>query len=70
MSEELPEWEMSNLEYLTAMYYAMSIAGEANAMTKADQERVARINRKCLRITEQVVNDIYSQFFDDEGDNE
>lgn len=67
---ELTE-EMALIDYLPGLYYAVSIAGEATVLTKADEARKRRIMSRSLRIADYIMREINLEFFpnaSDEGD--
>jgi hypothetical protein len=56
------------IEYISAAYYALDAAESANMMTKDGQVRMNRIKRKCLRIIDHCVSELYDELFDDNDD--
>jgi len=58
--------EYSEMDYITAAYYALDAAESSNPMTKEGQRQMARIRRKCLRIIDHCITELYDQLFDDE----
>lgn len=68
--EEFEVIESANtaMDYITAAYYALDAAESANMMTKDGQMRMNRIKRKCLRIIDHCINELYDEIF--EEDNE
>lgn len=69
--EELYSIPESHCDYLNALAAAYSMADAALCNTAADTARKERIKRKCLRIVDQLVGEIYDGFFDkDEKDDD
>jgi hypothetical protein len=70
LAEEQPEeveWvidETTNGDYLSMMYWAVEICETVTTMTKADEQRKAKIQRKALKITEKIIDEVYNDFFD------
>lgn len=56
-------------EYIACAYNAMNAADTYNAITKIDADRVKRIKRKCLRIIDEMVGEMYSELFSDEDED-
>jgi hypothetical protein len=56
------------IDYISAAYYALDAAESANMMTKDGQMRMNRIKRKCLRIIDHCVSELYDELFDDNDD--
>jgi hypothetical protein len=56
------------IDYISAAYYALDAAESANMMTKDGQVRMNRIKRKCLRIIDHCVSELYDELFDDNDD--
>lgn len=61
----------SREDYIASCYYCISAVDgfDTGLMTKEDQRRVQRIQRKCLRILDECVNEMYDEIFD-EPDND
>lgn len=55
-------------EYIGCCYNAMNAADTYNAITKSDSDRVRRIKRKCLRIIDSLVCEMYDELFDDDDE--
>lgn len=71
--EEL-EFEMDipdDIQMLMAACEALGSVEGINAMTSADTRRITRIKKKCLRMIDFYVGELYDMTFDkDETDNE
>lgn len=68
--EEFDVVESGNtaIDYISAAYYALDAAEAANMMTKDGQMRMARIKRKCLRIIDHCIGELYDEIFEDDPD--
>jgi hypothetical protein len=58
--------ENTVIEYLSAAYYALDACEHANLMTKEGQLRIARIKRKCWKIIDHCVSEMYNEIFDND----
>lgn len=65
---DVVEYGNTAIDYITAAYYALDAAEHANMMTKDGQMRMSRIKRKCLRIIDHCIGELYDEIFDDEPD--
>jgi hypothetical protein len=54
------------IEYISAAYYALDACEHANLMTKDGQMRLARIKRKCLKIIDHCITEMYDELFDND----
>jgi hypothetical protein len=54
------------IEYISAAYYALDACEHANLMTKDGQMRLARIKRKCLKIIDHCISEMYDELFDND----
>ena len=74
-AEELPIEEDAILEFTTREEYitcacnALSTVECINAMTAADEARVKRIVKKCLRILDSMVGEMYEELFEAEDED-
>jgi hypothetical protein len=66
--EVIQEIGNTAIDYISAAYYALDAAESANMMTKDGQMRMNRIKRKCLRIIDHCVSELYDELFDDNDD--
>lgn len=59
-------------DYISSSFYAISaIDGFDGAiMTAADARRIKSIQRKCLRIISECVDEMYNELFDEDKNNE
>jgi len=64
--EQIEYVDFTEMDYITAAYYALDAAESSNPMTKEGQRQMARIRRKCLRIIDHCITELYDQLFDDE----
>ena len=56
-------------EYINCSCSALSAIDSIDAMTATDKSRLSRIKRKCLKILDQLVGEMYDELFDhDEED--
>jgi hypothetical protein len=53
-------------EYITCSVNALNAVAEMNCMTKADNTRKERITRKCLRILDDMVGEMYDELFNED----
>lgn len=60
--------DYSEIDYISAAYYALDAVEGSNPMTKEGQRQAARIRRKCLRIIDHCITELYDQLFDSEED--
>ena len=58
------------IDYISAAYYALDAAESANMMTKDGQMRMNRIKRKCLRIIDHCVSELYDELFNDDNEEQ
>jgi hypothetical protein len=65
---EVIQSENTAIDYITAAYYALDAAESANMMTKEGQMRMNRIKRKCLRIIDHCIGELYDEIFDEDND--
>lgn len=63
-------YDYDDIQLIVAACDALNTVESINAMTAADQKRVNRIKRKCLRLIEHHISEIYSLTFDKNDDNE
>lgn len=64
--EQIEYVDFTEMDYITAAYYALDAAENSNPMTKEGQRQMSRIRRKCLRIIDHCITELYDQLFDDE----
>jgi hypothetical protein len=75
--EEVPEGEFAESEdfifeptdynsYIVAACNVLATIGEYEPLTRDNQVKKARILRKCLRIIDYSIGEIYSEIFEDE----
>lgn len=59
-------------EYISgAFYYISAVDGmDELLMSKEDARRIRRIRRKCLRIIDECVNEMFDELFEIDEDNE
>ena len=69
--EEFEVIESTNtaIDYITAAYYALDAAESANMMTKEGQVRMNRIKRKCLRIIDHCIGELYDEIFEEDNES-
>ena len=69
--EEFEVIESGNtaIDYITAAYYALDAAESANMMTKEGQIRMNRIKRKCLRIIDHCIGELYDEIFEEDNES-
>jgi len=53
-------------EYINCACAALSSVESINTMTASDTAKVNRIRRKCLRIIDEMVNEMYDELFEEE----
>ncbi len=77
MSEETEPIEESGIlefttreEYINCACLALNTVDGINPMTAADTARVARIRRKCLRIIDEMVSEMYDELHETDEDEE
>jgi hypothetical protein len=58
----------SREDYISSAYNALSAILEVTTLTKQDEIRKARITRKCLRILDDLVGEMYDELFNPEDD--
>ena len=51
--------------YISSCYFALSAVDGFNPMIKEDEARVKRIQRKCLRILDNLVGEMYDELLED-----
>lgn len=68
IADEVEYIDYSEMDYITAAYYALDAVESSNPMTKEGQRQTARIRRKCLRIIDHCITELYEQLFDSEED--
>lgn len=66
---EVVESENTAIDYITAAYYALDAAESANMMTKEGQVRMNRIKRKCLRIIDHCIGELYDEIFEEDNES-
>ncbi len=69
--EELIEVEWtSRSEYVASAYNAIASTENLDPalMSNADANRIKRIRRKSLRIIDDCINEMYSELFEDDGE--
>lgn len=64
--EVIQESEHTLIDYITAAYYGLDAVEQANMMTKDGQMRMARIKRKCLKIIDHCISEMYAEIFDND----
>jgi hypothetical protein len=64
--EVIQESEHTLIDYITAAYYGLDAVEQANMMTKDGQMRMARIKRKCLKIIDYCISEMYAEIFDND----
>lgn len=64
--EVIQESEHTLIDYITAAYYGLDAVEQANMMTKDGQMRMARIKRKCLKIIDHCISEMYDEIFDND----
>jgi len=59
-------------EYISGAYYSISAVDGMDEllMSKEDARRIRRIRRKCLRIIDECVNEMFDELFESDEDNE
>ena len=57
-------------EYINCACICLQTIGEVDAMTAASKQRMNRIKRKCLRIIDDMVKEMYDELFETETDEE
>ena len=59
-------------EYISGAYYSISAVDGMDEllMSKEDARRIRRIRRKCLRIIDECVNEMFDELFEIDEDNE
>jgi len=57
-------------EYIGCCHNALTAVDSFNSMTAADTARVRRIQRKCLRILDELVGEMYDELIDKENDED
>lgn len=65
-------YEYDDMQMIVAACEALNTVESINTMTAADQKRVNRIKRKCLRLIEFHIGELYDITFDkndDDADN-
>jgi len=62
-------YDYDDIQMLVAACEALGSVEGINAMTAADNKRITRIKRKCLRMIDFYVNELYELTFDDEDNN-
>lgn len=55
-------------EYITCAVNALNAVAEMNCMTSEDTKRQRRITRKCLRILDDMVSEMYDELFNADED--
>jgi hypothetical protein len=70
--EQLPEEEQAVFEFTTREEYincacaALNTVEGLNPMTQIDTDRVKRIKRKCLRILDDLVGEMWDELYDND----
>ena len=61
----------STSEYICSAYYAIASVEDADTalMTKEDEKRVKRIKRKCLKIIDICVSEMYDELFESDEED-
>ena len=65
-------YEYDDAQIISAACTALDSVEAINAMTAADQKRINRVKKKCLRLIEYHIGELYDLTFtkeDDEADN-
>ena len=59
-------------EYISGAFYSISAVDGMDdlLMSKEDARRIRRIRRKCLRIIDECVNEMFDELFESDEDNE
>jgi len=59
-------------EYISGAFYSISAVDGMDEllMSKEDARRIRRIRRKCLRIIDECVNEMFDELFEIDEDNE
>jgi hypothetical protein len=64
-------YDYDDIQMLVAACEGLAAVEGINAMTAADNKRITRVKRKCLRMIDFYVGELYDMTFDkDEADNE
>ena len=66
-NEEIFFEPSSNHDYISSAYNALSAVDDfdTSIMSKRDKAAVNRIRRRCIRIIDHCLNDIYEELFDE-----
>ena len=59
-------------DYISSCFYSISAVDgfDSAIMTAADARRIKSIQRKCLRIISECVDEMYNELFDEDKNNE
>ena len=55
-------------DYMSCSYYALSAIADTDPWTEEGKKRKARIVRKCLRIIDEMVGEMYDELFNPDED--
>jgi hypothetical protein len=58
-------------EYIASAYYAIASVEDADTalMTKEDEKRVKRIKRKCIKIIDICITEMYDELFENDDED-
>lgn len=62
--------ETTRSEYIACSYNAIQAVSELTTFTKEDERRKVRVIKKCLRIIENYVNEMYDEIFEEENEDD
>jgi hypothetical protein len=62
-------YDYDDVQMLLAACEALGSVEGINAMTAADTKRMTRIKKKCLRMIDFYINELYELTFDDDDNN-
>lgn len=70
-SDEI-EWvadETTNADYISMAWHAYDIMESLDPMTESEKMRKRRLQKKCIKIIEKCINEVYDDLFDNEEEN-
>jgi hypothetical protein len=77
MSEEIEPIEEDGIlelttreEYINCACLALNTVDSIDPMTAEDKKRVKRVKRKCLKIIDELVGEMYSELYEEEEDED